>query len=58
MWKCKKHFLGSGIKKFCDNFFDSFEDSLENIYVPYKKVDYYKKRIPEKLQGLIKELPK
>ena len=50
--------LGPGIKNFCDNFFDSFDDSLENIYVPYKKVDYYKRRIPGKLHGIIKELPK
>lgn len=50
--------LGSGIKKFCNNFFASFEDSLETIYVPYKKTDYYIKRLPEKFHSLIKELPK
>lgn len=35
--------------------FDSLE-SLQAIYVPAKKSDYYKKRIPEKLHPIIIEL--
>lgn len=50
--------LGTGIKKFTDSFFKDIEKTLEVIYVPFKKGDYYKKRIPEKFHDLIKELPK
>ena len=42
----------SGLPK---GLFDSLE-SLQAIYVPAKKSDYYKKRIPEKLHQIIVEL--
>ena len=53
--------LGAGIRKL----FADVEDwcafkgctSLKTIYVPAKKGDYYKKRLPENLHGLIVELP-
>ena len=55
--------LGIGIKKLIVNDFDeencAFDDctALKTINVPAKKADYYKKRLPEELHGLIVELP-
>jgi hypothetical protein len=48
--------LGIGIKKI-DEFAFSGCNSLKTIYVPAKKADYYKKRLPEELHHLIVELP-
>ena len=31
--------------------------ALKTIYVPAKKINYYKKRLPEELHSLIVELP-
>ncbi len=47
--------LGTGIKKIDADNFDGL--NLKVINVPAKKADYYKKRLPEKLHGLIVELP-
>ena len=44
--------LGTGINKLEIN-----AASLKTINVPDKKADYYKKRLPEELHGLIVELP-
>jgi len=46
-------FLGS-IKKIGSDAFENCS-SLAKILVPAKKMDYYKKRLPEKLHGLIVE---
>lgn len=46
--------LGVGIKKF-DSAFDGCA-ALKTINVPAKKAEYYKKRLHEKLHGLIVEL--
>jgi hypothetical protein len=46
--------LGAGIKKIDER---NFDDSVKVINVPAKKADYYKKRLPEKLHGIIVELP-
>ena len=46
--------LGAGIKKIDER---NFDDSVKVINVPAKKTDYYKKRLPEKLHGIIVELP-
>jgi hypothetical protein len=49
--------LGVGIKSFDD---DSFEGctAIKTVYVPAKKADYYKKRLPGlRLRDLIVELP-
>ena len=59
-YKCKSIktlTLGVGIKKFCKYFFYDMPSSLETIYVPAKKTDYYKKRIPESWHSKIVELP-
>ena len=48
--------LGVGIKTIKENAFN-FCTSLKTIYVPAKKVDYYKERLPESLHSLIVELP-
>jgi hypothetical protein len=48
--------LGVGIKKIEADVFDGCT-SLKTINVPAKKADYYKKRLPEKLHGIIVELP-
>ena len=47
--------LGVGIKKTQDAF-DNCE-ALKVINVPAKKGEYYKKRLPKELHGLIVELP-
>ena len=47
--------LGAGINKISEYAFYSY-DALKTIYVPAKKTDYYKKRLPEKLHSLIVEL--
>ena len=47
--------LPVGVKKIDEYAFDECE-ALETIYVPAKKADYYKKRLPEKLHDKIKEL--
>ena len=55
--------LGVGIKKLIiiddDEEYCAFDDctALKTINVPAKKADYYKKRLPESLHGLIVELP-
>ena len=57
--------LGVGIKKLLIYDIDyeeeccAFDDctALKTINVPAKKADYYKKRLPESLHGLIVELP-
>ena len=48
--------LPAGINKIDE---DAFKDcpALKTINVPAKKGDYYRKRLPEKLHGLIVELP-
>ena len=48
--------FGTGIKKIEKDAFDGCT-SLKTIYVPAKKADYYKKRLPEKFHSLIMELP-
>ena len=48
--------MGSGIKKIAKETFD-YCTALKVINVPAKKVDYYKKRLPEELHSLIVELP-
>ena len=48
--------LGAGIKKINGDLFHSCT-SLKTINVPAKKADYYKKRLPEALHGLIVEMP-
>ena len=48
--------LGVGIKTIKENAFN-FCTSLKTIYVPAKKADYYKERLPENLHGLIVEMP-
>jgi hypothetical protein len=48
--------LGVGIKKIIMTD-DGTEEALKTINVPAKKADYYKKRLPEELHGLIVELP-
>ena len=47
--------LGVGIKKIEYAF--NYCTALKTINVPAKKADYYKKRLPESLHGLIMELP-
>ena len=51
--------LGVGIKKLSGEEGEAFYDctALKTINVPAKKTDYYKKRLPESLHGLIVELP-
>ena len=57
--------FGAGIKKIERAFPDdsgSLYDAKENYYlktvnVPAKKANYYKSRLPEKLHGIIVELP-
>jgi hypothetical protein len=57
--------LGVGIQKFIfvdysiGEEFTTFDNctSLKTIYVPAKKSDYYKKRLPEELHDIIVELP-
>jgi hypothetical protein len=45
----------SHIKKQCLHF--SSAGKLKTIYIPAKRTDYYKKRLPEELHSLIVELP-
>ena len=49
--------LGNGIKKVAQGMFGAFKccPALKTINVPAKKGDYYKKRLPEELHGLIVE---
>ena len=51
--------LGNGIKKMRGDEGEAFNGctSLKTIYVPAKKSDYYKKRLPEELHDIIVELP-
>lgn len=47
--------LPAGVKKIeCDVFYEC--SALSTIYVPAKKADYYKKRLPEELHDTIVEL--
>ena len=46
--------LPVGVKKIYDNFRGC--ESIEAIYVPAKKADYYKKRLPEELHQFIVEM--
>ena len=48
--------LGAGIKKIEADAFDGCT-GLKTINVPAKKANYYKSRLPEKLHGIIVELP-
>ena len=50
--------LGNGIKKMRGDEGEAFNGctSLKTIYVPAKKSDYYKKRLPSNLHSLIIEL--
>ena len=46
--------LPAGIKAIDGKAFDNCS-SLKAIYVPAKKTEYYKKRLPEALHGLLAE---
>ena len=48
--------LPKAVKKIDERTFEGCT-SLKNINVPAKRTDYYKKRLPENLHGLIVELP-
>ena len=51
----KEMTLPVGVKKIYKGAFDNCK-ALERIYVPAKKTDYYKSRLPEELHSLIVEL--
>ena len=47
--------LPAGVDKIEESVFDECS-ALDTIYVPAKKADYYKKRLPEQLHDKIVEL--